>query len=258
MAILATVLLTGCVEGQRRPARAAPRVHRGARRHSRADDRRRLPPRPARARGRSLGRSSGLKGRAPARARRGGRAAPRRARGGHALRGLATWYGRAFQGRRTASGEIFNMHRLTAAHRTLPFGTLVKVTNLRNGRTVVVRITDRGPFGRGRILDLSRAGAARLGILRAGVAPVQLRVIRWGRHCRHFHGRTTCSAPRLRGASARSRPGKRQGARVRRPARSRPARSRPPRSHRSGRPVLRPVSPLLRPLGSSRSRRDPP
>jgi rare lipoprotein A len=99
---------------------------------------------------------------------------------GHRLRGLGTWYGRPFHGRRTASGERFNMHRLTAAHRTLPFGTLVRVTNLKNRRTVTVRITDRGPFGKGRIIDLSRAGARRLHMLRAGVVPVRLRVLKWG------------------------------------------------------------------------------
>ncbi|MDY0003353.1 MAG: septal ring lytic transglycosylase RlpA family protein, partial [Polyangia bacterium] len=76
------------------------------------------------------------------------------------LNGLATWYGRPFHGKRNASGEIYDMHGLTAAHRTLPFGTIVRVTSLRNQREVDVRITDRGPFGRGRIIDLS-LGAAR-------------------------------------------------------------------------------------------------
>src|SRR4051812_32624112 len=83
-----------------------------------------------------------------------------------AQRGLATWYA---SGKMTASGERFDKHALTAAHRTLPFGTRVRVTDERNGRTVIVRINDRGPFGnRRRIIDLSEAAAARLGILDDG------------------------------------------------------------------------------------------
>ena len=86
--------------------------------------------------------------------------------------GIASWYGERFRGRRTASGSRFNPDALTAAHRTLPFGTRVRVTNVRNGRSVVVRITDRGPFIRGRIIDLSRAAARRIGI--AGIGRVRL------------------------------------------------------------------------------------
>ncbi len=81
--------------------------------------------------------------------------------------GLAVWYGPGFHGRKTASGEIFDMHALTAAHPTLPFGTRVRVTNLRNGRSVVVRINDRGPFGRRYIIDLSYAAARAIGALSA-------------------------------------------------------------------------------------------
>lgn len=92
-------------------------------------------------------------------------------------RGLASWYGPGFHGGRTASGESFNSNGLTAAHRSLPFGTKVKVTNLNNGRSVVVRINDRGPHSGGRLIDLS-AGAARLiGVVRSGVAPVLLEVL---------------------------------------------------------------------------------
>lgn len=98
------------------------------------------------------------------------------------LRGLATWYGgKRWHGRLTASGQIFDQYKLTAAHKRLPFGTLVRVKNLRNGRTVTVRITDRGPYGKGRIIDLSRAGAKRLGMLVAGVVPVKLTVVKWGK-----------------------------------------------------------------------------
>lgn len=93
--------------------------------------------------------------------------------------GYATWYGKALAGRKTASGERFDPDKMTAAHRTLPFGTLVEVRRVDTGRSVVVRITDRGPFsGRGRIIDLSRKAAEELGILRDGVARVELRFVR--------------------------------------------------------------------------------
>jgi rare lipoprotein A len=88
--------------------------------------------------------------------------------------GLASWYGGKFHGRRTASGEIFDTNKFTAAHKTLPFGTLVLVTNLDNGKTAVVRINDRGPFVAGRIIDLSRAAAAAIGMTGKGVAPVRI------------------------------------------------------------------------------------
>jgi rare lipoprotein A len=87
-------------------------------------------------------------------------------------RGLASWYGPGFQGRRTASGERFNTHGMTAAHRSLPFGTRTRVTNVRTGRSVVVRINDRGPFVRGRVIDLSLAAARAIGV--SGVAAVRL------------------------------------------------------------------------------------
>ena len=89
-------------------------------------------------------------------------------------RGHASWYGPGFHNRRTASGERFDMHALTAAHRTLPFGTLVRVRSLVNGREVDVRITDRGPYSRGRIIDLSRAAAEELGMLGLGFKQVVL------------------------------------------------------------------------------------
>ena len=91
--------------------------------------------------------------------------------------GLASYYGSYHQGLRTASGETFDMRSMTAAHRTLPFGTQVRVTNLANGRAVVVRITDRGPFVRGRMLDVSYAAARRLGLVRCGTAQVSMEVI---------------------------------------------------------------------------------
>ncbi len=91
--------------------------------------------------------------------------------------GEASWYGSPFHGRRTASGEVYDMSQLTAAHRTLPFGSWVVVENLLNRRTAEVRITDRGPFMGNRILDLSNAAARVLGAIEPGVIPVRLRVI---------------------------------------------------------------------------------
>jgi rare lipoprotein A len=88
--------------------------------------------------------------------------------------GLASWYGGKFQGRQTASGEIFDTNELTAAHKTLAFGTVVKVTNLENGKSTVVRINDRGPFIPGRIIDLSRAAAVAIGAAGKGVAKVRI------------------------------------------------------------------------------------
>ena len=82
--------------------------------------------------------------------------------------GRASWYGPGFHGRRTASGETFNANALTAAHRTLPFGTRVRVVNKSTGRSVVVRINDRGPYAHGRVIDLSRASAQAIGILEIG------------------------------------------------------------------------------------------
>lgn len=92
-------------------------------------------------------------------------------------RGVASWYGRAFHGRPTASGELFDMHAFTAAHPTLPFGTLVEVRSLVNGRKVQVRINDRGPYKGKRMIDLSRAAAAKIGLLGRGLKRVELRVV---------------------------------------------------------------------------------
>ena len=92
--------------------------------------------------------------------------------------GMASWYGPGFHGRTSASGEAFNQYAMTAAHRTLPFGTQVRVTNLNNGRQVVVRINDRGPYSHGRIIDLSAAAAGAIGLRSAGVGPVQVEVLR--------------------------------------------------------------------------------
>jgi len=93
------------------------------------------------------------------------------------MTGIASWYGPGFHGNRSASGERYNQNAMTAAHRSLPFGTKVQVTNLRNGRSVVVRINDRGPFIRGRVIDLSAAAARVLGLMQSGTAPVQIDVL---------------------------------------------------------------------------------
>lgn len=95
--------------------------------------------------------------------------------------GIASWYGKKFHGKRTASGEVFDMYKLTAAHRLLPFGTRVKVKNLENGKEVIVRINDRGPNKRGRIIDLSYASAKRIGMIEKGLVKVRLEVIKWGK-----------------------------------------------------------------------------
>lgn len=91
--------------------------------------------------------------------------------------GIASWYGGKFHGRQTASGERYNMNAMTAAHRTLPFGTRVRVTNLENGRKAIFRINDRGPFIDGRIIDLSRAGARKLEFYTQGLTQVRIEVI---------------------------------------------------------------------------------
>lgn len=94
--------------------------------------------------------------------------------------GLASWYGGKFQGRPTANGEIFDTNKLTAAHKSLPFGTMVKVVNSANSKSVVVRINDRGPFVEGRIIDLSRAAAEAIGLTKSGVAEVSLSIVKMG------------------------------------------------------------------------------
>jgi rare lipoprotein A len=118
-----------------------------------------------------------LLGSAAARAADGPDATPR-----YTQSGLASYYGPGFQGELTASGEVFDERELVAAHRTLPFGSMVRVTNLENGRSVVVRVTDRGPFGRnsrkGCIIDVSRAAARRLRFLKDGIVRVSVQVLK--------------------------------------------------------------------------------
>ena len=92
-------------------------------------------------------------------------------------RGMASWYGEQFHGKQAANGELFDMQALTAAHRTLPLGSMVRVVNLTNGKHVRVRINDRGPYVNGRILDLSQAAAVKLGMVQNGISVIQLEVV---------------------------------------------------------------------------------
>lgn len=129
-------------------------------------------------------------------------------------RGIASWYGEDFHGWLTANGEPYDMYEMTAAHRTLPFGTVVRVTNGENGRSALVRINDRGPYVNGRIIDLSRAAGRTLGLLESGVAAVQLEVV----------GQTDVlpwtgpGAAAVRLVSTPARPGEERGRSVREPS----------------------------------------
>ena len=134
---------------------------------------------------------------------------------------LASWYGPGFNGRRTSSGEVFNQNRLTAASRDLPLGSRVRVTNLTNGRSVVVRVNDRGPYVGRRGIDLSKRAAADLGIERAGVARVEIssadsrayrpiwrgraRVTRWHRQRQRYYRRSASRRLVRAGVSGRHR-----------------------------------------------------
>lgn len=99
---------------------------------------------------------------------------------GYRERGLASWYGSKFHGRSTSSGEPFDMHKVSAAHKSLPLPTWVEVTNLDNDRSLIVRVNDRGPFKEGRIIDLSYAAAIRLGVVKSGTARVEVKALDFG------------------------------------------------------------------------------
>ena len=91
--------------------------------------------------------------------------------------GKASYYGQKFHGRKCASGQVFDMNKLTCAHKTLPFGTMLRVTNLKNGKSTLVEVTDRGPYAKGRIIDLSQAAAEELDMIAAGVTNVEISVV---------------------------------------------------------------------------------
>jgi rare lipoprotein A len=107
----------------------------------------------------------------------GQRYQPLRNHEGFQQRGIASWYGRKFHGRKTSNGEIYDMYAMTAAHKTLPLGVFVRVTHQQNGRSVIVRVNDRGPFVAGRIIDLSYSAANKLGIIDAGTAMVKVQAL---------------------------------------------------------------------------------
>lgn len=98
--------------------------------------------------------------------------------GGYSEQGIASWYGPGFHGRKTASGERFNQKAMTCAHRKLPFGSKIKVTNLNNDKSVIVTVNDRGPFVRRRIVDLSRQAAYEIGLISTGTAPVRVETVK--------------------------------------------------------------------------------
>ncbi len=100
--------------------------------------------------------------------------------GPRVLTGISSYYGEDFHGKYTANGEVFDMYGLTAAHKTLPLNTIVRVTNLDNGKSVILRINDRGPYVKGRILDCSYGAAVKLGFVNQGTARVRIEVIEWG------------------------------------------------------------------------------
>lgn len=106
--------------------------------------------------------------------------------------GIASWYGKKFHGRKTSNGEIYDMYAMTAAHKTLPLGVYVKVTNKRNGLTTIVRVNDRGPFVAGRIIDLSYAAASKLDVVAAGTAPVHVEALGYRKE---ESGRVSYQAP---------------------------------------------------------------
>jgi len=108
---------------------------------------------------------------------RGKRYNPTYVKVGQVMKGVSSWYGPNFHGKRTSNGEIYNMHARTAAHKTWPMDTMVKVTNLQNGRSTIVRINDRGPFVRGRIIDCSYRAGKEIGLDRMGIAKVSIKVV---------------------------------------------------------------------------------
>ncbi|MDR0403505.1 MAG: septal ring lytic transglycosylase RlpA family protein [Treponema sp.] len=134
--------------------------------------------------------------------------------GSFSQEGIASWYGAEFEGKPTASGEIFNASQLTAAHPTLPFGTMLRVTNRHNNKTVTVRINDRGPFVSARIIDLSRAAAQQLDMIKTGTAPVFLESVDPGE---------TAIASLEPGAAAQIQPGSIQPLSAEKPAVNQPA-----------------------------------
>ena len=113
------------------------------------------------------------------------------------LTGKASFYGKMFHGRKTASGKVYDMYKYTCAHKTLPFGTMLKVTNKTNGKTVTVEVTDRGPYVKGRIIDLSVAAAMDLDMMKAGVVAVEAEIIKKDENTTKSSARLILSEPEL-------------------------------------------------------------
>lgn len=107
--------------------------------------------------------------------------------GGYKARGIASWYGTKFHSKRTSSGDKYDMYAMTAAHRTLPLPTYVRVKNLNNGRVVIVKVNDRGPFHSNRVIDLSYAAAAKLGVFPSGTAPVEIEALTNNKYIAHYY-----------------------------------------------------------------------
>lgn len=99
---------------------------------------------------------------------------------GEVLYGESSYYADKFHGKKTANGEIFDMHKKTAAHKTLPFNTMLEVTNLENNQSVIVRVNDRGPYKKGRILDISYDAAREIDMISSGVVKVRIKILKWG------------------------------------------------------------------------------
>lgn len=106
---------------------------------------------------------------------------------GYKVRGIASWYGTKFHSKRTSSGDKYDMYAMTAAHKTLPLPTYVRVRNLRNGREAIVKVNDRGPFHSDRVIDLSYAAAAKLGVFPTGTAPVEIEALSPGKRVAHYY-----------------------------------------------------------------------
>ena len=107
--------------------------------------------------------------------------------GGYKIKGIASWYGTKFDKKRTSSGDKYDMYAMTAAHKTLPLPTYVRVKNLSNGRVAIVKVNDRGPFHNDRVIDLSYAAAVKLGLLPKGTAPVEIEALTGGKHVAHYY-----------------------------------------------------------------------
>ncbi|MCC5015926.1 MULTISPECIES: septal ring lytic transglycosylase RlpA family protein [unclassified Legionella] len=107
--------------------------------------------------------------------------------GGYKTRGIASWYGTKFHSQRTSSGDDYDMYAMTAAHKTLPLPTYVRVKNLSNGRVAIVKVNDRGPFHSDRVIDLSYAAAIKLGLLPKGTAPVEIEALSTGKRVAHYY-----------------------------------------------------------------------